>query len=80
MPFAVVWSDVRDRKIMIDVSAHRDKLMSVRNGRYTFEEVRKIALELEVKFQNAFESTNLPEQPDIERVNQFLVDARRSSI
>ena len=54
--------------------------MSVREGQHTFEEVRKIALDLEVKFQNAFESTELPEQPDIARVNQFLVDARRSSI
>ncbi len=67
-------------EIMIDVSSHRDQLMSVRNGQFTFEEVRNIAIDLEATFQKAFETTDLPEQPNIKRVNQFLVDARRSQL
>ncbi len=64
--------------IMIDVSSHRDHLMRVRDGQFSFEEVRQQALELDRKFQGAFESTSLPEQPDFELVDQFLIDARRT--
>ena len=60
-------------EIMIDVSEHRDSLMAVRAGEYSFEEVRQQALQLDQEFQKAFEETKLPEQPDFERVNQFLI-------
>ncbi|MFK7766344.1 MAG: nucleotidyltransferase domain-containing protein [Mariniblastus sp.] len=67
-------------EIMIDVSQHRDSLMRVRNKQFTFEEVRQKALELDRDFQSAFESTTLPEQPDFDVVNEFLVEARRSMV
>lgn len=65
-------------EIMIDVSRHRDSLMRVREGQYSFEEVREQALALDREFQTAFESTNLPEQPDFKLVDEFLIAARRS--
>ena len=66
--------------IMIDVSHHRESLMKVRENQFTFEEVREQALMLDREFQAAFESTGLPEQPDFETVNQFLIEARRSMV
>ena len=67
-------------EIMIDVSDHRDTLMAIRAGELSLEEVREKALLLDRQFQKAFEATDLPEQPDFERVNQFLIMARRSAI
>ena len=64
--------------IMIDVSSHRDHLLRVREGKFSFEEVRQQALALDREFQVAFESTSLPEQPDFELVDQFLIEARLS--
>ena len=71
---------LRTGEIMIDVSPHRDHLLRIRNGEFTFEEVRQQALALDVEFQSAFETTSLPEQPDFNLVDQFLIDARRSKI
>jgi len=71
-------SALNEGGIMIDVSTHREHLMRVRNGEFSFEEVRQQALALDRKFQVAFESTSLPEQPDFELVDQFLIDARES--
>jgi hypothetical protein len=42
-----------------------------------FEAVEARALELDRAFREAFETTSLPEKPDTERANRFLVDARR---
>ena len=66
--------------IMIDVSQHRTQLMDIRNGKLEFEEVRQLALALDKDFQNAFETTKLPEQPDFESVNQLLIEARNSMV
>ena len=65
---------------MIDVSQHRETLMKVRGNQFSFEEVREQALALDRDFQVAFENTDLPEQPDFETVNQFLIEARRSMV
>lgn len=64
-------------EIMIDVSEHRDQLLDIRNGKFEFEQIREIALELDQEFQDAFEQTTLPDQPDFERVNELLIKARR---
>ena len=40
---------------------------------------RSWRLELHEEFDEAFEQTSLPERPDYERANEFLIKARRSS-
>lgn len=67
-------------KIIVDVAEHRDELMMIRNGELKFDEVRHRATELDQRFQVAFESTSLPEQPDFDVVDQFLIQARRSRV
>jgi predicted nucleotidyltransferase len=68
---------VKTGAILVDVGAHREQLLDIRNGKMTFEEIRALALSLDSEFQKAFESTSLPEQPDFERVDEFLVWSRR---
>ena len=63
-------------EIMIDVSEHRDFLLTIRNGELSFEKIREHALSLDRQFQTEFETTTLPDQPDFQAVDQFLIEAR----
>jgi predicted nucleotidyltransferase len=67
-------------EIRIDVAEHREELLHIRNGGLVFEEVKRRALELDERFQQAFERTALPEQPDYDRVDDFLIRARRRMV
>ena len=69
---------LRTGEIMVDVSEFRSELLAVRNGQYDFEEVEEMAMDLDRQFAEEFETTSLPEQPDFEAVNQFLIETRRS--
>ncbi len=71
---------LRTGEIMVDVSEFRSELLAVRNGQYSFEEVEQMATELDRQFADAFESTTLPEQPDFDSVDRFLIEARRSVV
>ncbi|OWK39137.1 hypothetical protein FRUB_06219 [Fimbriiglobus ruber] len=69
---AVTHGDIR-----VDVGEHRDELLAIRRGERTFAELRDRALELIRTFEAAFAATKLPEKPDTDRVNRFLIAARR---
>ena len=71
---------LRDGEIRVDVSEHRAELLAIRGGGVPFEEVEARALELDRVFQRAFETTTLPERPDADRANQFLIAARRRRV
>ena len=64
-------------EIRVDIAEHRDELLAIRQGSVPFDEVQKRALELDGAFQRTFTRTALPEKPNTERVNQFLIAARR---
>jgi predicted nucleotidyltransferase len=67
-------------EIRVDVGEHRRELLNIRDGGLVFEEVRQRALELDRQFQQAFEGTTLPDQPDFDRVDDFLTQARRRMV
>ena len=67
-------------EILVDVSARREELLRIKRGDLPFAEVKQQALELEREFQAAYETTQLPEQPDFAHVNDFLLKARRSAV
>jgi predicted nucleotidyltransferase len=71
---------LRTGEILVDVGEHRDELLRIRRGELDFEAVRTRALELDQVFQEAFASTELPERPDYDRVNRFLIRARRRMV
>jgi hypothetical protein len=64
----------------VDVGQHRAELLHIKSGALTFEDVRTRALELDQVFQQAFAATSLPERPEYDRVNRFLVQARRRMV
>lgn len=68
---------LRDGDIRVDVGEHREELLAIRRGEVPFDAVMARALELDRQFQEAFTGTTLPDRPDTEAANRFLVRARR---
>ena len=64
--------------VPVRVSEHRDRLMSIRTGQVSWEDVNVWRLDLHKRFDTAFEQTKLPERPDYQWADDFLIKARRS--
>ncbi|MBY0546311.1 MAG: nucleotidyltransferase domain-containing protein [Candidatus Obscuribacterales bacterium] len=66
-----------DGFVPVRVDEHRDDLLAIRNGLMTWDQVNTWRLELHMRFDEAYKNTLLPERPDYEAVNEFLIEARR---
>jgi uncharacterized protein len=66
--------------VPVRVGEHRDHLLAIRRGKVSWQEVNVWRKELHRAFDEAWAKTKLPEHPDYDRVNSFLVKARRSRI
>lgn len=64
--------------VPVRVENYRAQLLSIRNQEMSWEEVNAWRLDLHHTFDNAFAKTYLPERPDYEKANSFLIHARRS--
>jgi hypothetical protein len=71
---------VRTGEILVDVGEHRGQLLDIKGGSWPFEQVRQLALDLNARFQQEFATTCLPQKPDYDLVNRFLIDARRRMV
>jgi predicted nucleotidyltransferase len=71
---------MREGDVPVRVGEHRDRLLAVRRGEMPWEEINAWRLRLHQEFDAAFASTRLPERPDYERANAFLIRARRSMV
>ena len=63
----------------VRVLEHRARLLDIRRGRVAWEEVEDWRLQLHGQFDAALTTSPLPEMPDYQRVNQFLLDVRMNS-
>jgi uncharacterized protein len=71
---------LRTGSVLVDVSAHRDELLAVRRGDVAWDSVAERACVLRADLAHALDGTALPAAPDRARVEEFLVDVRRSSL
>lgn len=71
---------LRDGDVPVHVGERREALLAIKQGRVPFEEVNRRRLELHREFDAAFAATTLPERPDYERVDAFLIRARRAAL
>ena len=71
---------LREGVVPVRVEQHRERLLAIKRGEVPWDEVEAWRLELHRQFDAASEATKLPERPDYERVNAFLVRARRSVV
>ena len=68
---------LRDARVPVRVEAHRERLLAVKRGELPWAEVDAWRKELHHDFERALAETKLPERPDYEAANRFLVKARR---
>ncbi len=64
--------------IPVRVEAHREKLLAIRRAELAWEDVDAWRLTLHQEFDAAFRTTRLPDRPDYEAANAYLIRARRS--
>lgn len=68
-------------EIPVEVPAqYRERLLAIRDGQMSWKDVNAWRKALHDELDTAFAETSLPDRPDYERANQFLIDARRSAI
>ncbi len=70
-------SVLRNGFVPVRVDEHRDQLLAIKRGEVPWEETEAWRLKLHAEFDNALEATALPERPDYEAANAFLLKARR---
>lgn len=71
---------LREADLIVRVSENRAKLMAVKNAELDWREVNEWRVNLHREFDEAFARTNLPENPDYKRANEFLIKARKSTV
>jgi uncharacterized protein len=71
---------LREQRVPVHVGSHRDRLLAVRRGDVPWPEVDAWRQELHRDFERALGETKLPERPDYEAANRFLIAARRGQL
>lgn len=71
---------LNEHSVQVDVGRHREQLLAVKRGDVSWDDVNKWRLDLHKSFDIAFEETTLPDRPNYEWANNFLIKARREMI
>ncbi|HEX2189579.1 MAG TPA: nucleotidyltransferase domain-containing protein [Longimicrobiaceae bacterium] len=71
---------LREGHVPVRVETHRDALLCIKRGEVPWPEVDAWRLSLHREFDAAYASTKLPERPDYDWANDWLVRARRSVV
>lgn len=71
---------LREGFVPVDVGEHRERLFAIKREDMPWDEVEAWRMELHREFDRALEESCLPERPDYEQANEFLVRARRAAI
>jgi len=71
---------LQDGFVPVRIQEHQVQLLAIRNQEMPWEAVDAWRLELHRRFDRAFAHTSLPERPDYEAVNAFLIRARRCMV
>jgi predicted nucleotidyltransferase len=71
---------LREGYVPVHAGEHRDRLLAVKRGEVVWDEIEAWRLDLHRQLDRAAESTQLPERPDYEKANGFLIRARRSAL
>lgn len=71
---------LREGRVPVRVEQHRDRLLAVKHGSLPWPEVDAWRRELHHDFEHALTETRLPERPDYDAANRFLISARRNTL
>jgi len=70
---------LRENRVPVRVEDARDRLLTVKRGEMSWADVDAWRRELHHDFERALSETRLPQRPDYEAANAFLVKARREA-
>ena len=73
-------SVLREGFVPVRVDDHREDLLTIKRGEMPWEETEKWRLSLHAEFDKALGETKLPERPNYEKANDFLIKARRAAV
>ena len=71
---------LRHGEVLVHVADQRDQLLAIKRGEVSWPEVESLRLSLHREFDQALAETKLPERPDYDRANAFLIRARRLAL
>ena len=71
---------LREKRLPVRVVAQRERLLAVKRGELAWEEVNEWRVELHGDFDRALLDTQLPQYPDYEAANRFLIHARHEQV
>ena len=64
----------------VDVGEYRQQLLAIKRGDVPWEETERWRLSLHAEFDKALSGSKLPQRPDYEKANEFLIKARRAAL
>lgn len=67
-------------ELNVKVGENREKLLLIKRGEMVWQEINEWRLRLYKDFESAYEKTTLPERPNYEKANEFLIKARKSMV
>lgn len=70
---------LRDGELPVEVGAHRERLLAIREGQVAWDEVESWRHQLHQELDEAYRATALPPRPDYEAANAFLIRARQNA-
>ncbi len=71
---------LKSNELNIKVSQNREQLLSIKRGEMSWDDLNIWRLKLHKEFEISFAETKLPERPDYEKANDFLIKARRAKV
>lgn len=71
---------LREGELVVRVRDQHEQLIAIKRGEWTFAQADSYRNQLQVEFERAFQETSLPDRPDYERANAFLIEARRCAL
>ena len=71
---------LKEGYVPVRVEQYREQLLAIRRGERKWDDIDQRRLTLHQEFDAAAMATKLPERPDYEKANTFLLKARRSMV
>jgi len=71
---------LREGFVPVRVEEHRAALLAIKSGETPWDEINQWRLRLHLEFDAVLAVTKLPDRPECERVNRFLIKARRAQV
>jgi len=72
-------SVLRHGFVPVRMDQQREQLLAIKRGELPWNKTEKLRLSLHQQFDQALHETTLPERPDYEKANAFLIKARRAA-